>query len=141
MARAATMVPRMQESDIPDSPLDLLLGTQWGEMTEKRATATLEVRPDHTQPAGLVHGGIYATLAESVTSRATSICAPEGHVGLGQSNSTTFLRPVSSGRLNVVATRIHGGRTTWIWDVSISDGDDRLCAVSRVTIAVRPLQR
>jgi uncharacterized protein (TIGR00369 family) len=60
---------------------------------------------------------------------------------MGQSNDATFLRPVSEGHLNAVARPRHRGRTTWVWDVEISDDDERVCALARITIAVRPAQR
>jgi 1,4-dihydroxy-2-naphthoyl-CoA hydrolase len=59
---------------------------------------------------------------------------------MGQSNDTTFLRPVTEGHLNAVACPRHRGRTTWVWDVEISDDDERVCALARMTIAVRPVR-
>jgi len=87
----------------------------------------------------LVHGGLYATLAESLCSAATyRAVSGDGMISMGQSNSTTFLRPITEGHVNALARRRHGGRTTWIWDVEISDDEGRLCALVRMTIAVRP---
>jgi uncharacterized protein (TIGR00369 family) len=54
------------------------------------------------------------------------------------SNHSTFLRPIGQGTIHAVARRRHRGRTTWVWDVELTDDEERLCAVSRVTIAVRP---
>ncbi len=62
----------------------------------------------------------------------------ERGLAVGMSNNTSFLRPITEGTIHARATRIHGGRTTWIWDVEFRDDDDRLCAVTRMTIAVRP---
>ncbi len=91
------------------------------------------------QPHGLVHGGIYPLIAESITSRATGIAvAADGAIAMGQSNSATFLRPITEGTVHATARRRHAGRTTWIWDVEITDDDQRLCALVRMTIAVRP---
>jgi uncharacterized protein (TIGR00369 family) len=59
-------------------------------------------------------------------------------VAMGQSNQASFLRPVSSGTVHAVATARHRGRTTWIWDCELTDDDGRLCALVRMTIAVRP---
>jgi 1,4-dihydroxy-2-naphthoyl-CoA hydrolase len=58
---------------------------------------------------------------------------------MGMSNNTSFLRPMTGGTVHAHATRIHRGRTTWMWDVSFSDDDGRVCALTRMTIAVRPL--
>ncbi len=89
---------------------------------------------------GLVHGGLYASLAESMSSLATAVAVMrEGKVAMGMSNSTSFLRPITQGTVHAHAKRLHGGRTTWIWDVTFSDDEGRTCAVTRMTIAVRPL--
>ncbi|MFN2612303.1 MAG: PaaI family thioesterase [Solirubrobacterales bacterium] len=126
-------------SERPASPFDDLIGTEWGEMGAERATGTLTVEDRHKQIAGVVHGGVFCTLAESITSEATAgKIQGDGNVSLGMSNQTTFLRPVTGGSIHVRARRLHGGRTTWVWDVECRDDEDRLCAVSRVTIAVRP---
>ena len=58
---------------------------------------------------------------------------------VGLSNQTSFLRPITVGSIHAVARPRHRGRTTWVWEVELSDDDDRLCVVSRVTVAVRPL--
>jgi uncharacterized protein (TIGR00369 family) len=57
----------------------------------------------------------------------------------GLSNVTNFLRPITDGSVHAHATRLHRGRTTWVWDVRMSDDADRICAVTRMTIAVRPM--
>jgi uncharacterized protein (TIGR00369 family) len=57
---------------------------------------------------------------------------------MGQANDTTFLRPISDGQINATAHPRHRGRTTWVWDVEIADDEGRVCALSRMTIAVRP---
>jgi uncharacterized protein (TIGR00369 family) len=125
--------------EAPASPFDAHIGTEWLEMDEQTARGRIAVSDFHKQPFGLVHGGLYATLAESVCSEATGrIVGPEGRVPLGQSNSTTFLRPISEGHVNALARRRHAGRTTWVWDVEISDDEGRLCALVRMTIAIRP---
>ncbi len=124
------------------SPFDDLIGTEWGEMTAERGAATLEVADHHMQPYGVVHGGVLATLAEGVASRATHFAlGDEELISMGQSNHTTFLRPITGGTIHVVAHRRHAGRTTWIWDVEVADDDERLCALARVIVAVRPRQR
>jgi 1,4-dihydroxy-2-naphthoyl-CoA hydrolase len=106
--------------------------------TEVRAQAS--VRDELKQPAGLVHGGVYASMAEAMASLATGLSVlPQGLTAMGLSNNTSFLRPVTAGTVHARATRLHRGRTTWVWDVQFSDDDGRLCAVTRMTIAVRAL--
>ncbi|MGA9313064.1 MAG: PaaI family thioesterase [Solirubrobacteraceae bacterium] len=119
---------------------DRLYGLEFVECSETDVRARVAVRDDHKQPAGLVHGGVYASIAESITSIATGMTVvEEGNLAMGMSNNTSFLRPITAGAIHAHAMRIHRGRTTWLWDVSFSDDDGRKCAITRMTIAVRPL--
>lgn len=122
------------------SPFDQHYGLEVEEATDELVRARVPVREYLLQPVGLVHGGVHASIAEALASYGTNVgVVPEGNIGLGQSNHSSFLRPISEGTIHAVARRRHRGRTTWIWDVDLTDDDGRLCAVSRVTIAVRPL--
>jgi 1,4-dihydroxy-2-naphthoyl-CoA hydrolase len=115
------------------------IGTEWVDLDPDEARARIEVKSHHQQPHGVVHGGVFAALAESLCSAATDDAVrSEGMVALGQANSTTFLRPITSGHVNAVGRTRRRGRTTWIWDVELSDDDGRICALVRMTIAVRP---
>ena len=115
------------------------IGVEWIELDPDDARARIAVEPRHLQPYGIVHGGVIASLAESLTSAATyGAVRDEGMVAMGQANDTTFLRPIRDGHVNATATPRHRGRTTWVWDVEISDDEGRPCALSRMTIAVRP---
>jgi uncharacterized protein (TIGR00369 family) len=119
--------------------LGRLIGIEYGEFSPERARARLEVTDDVRQPNGIVHGGVYAALAESLCSRATfEAVTGDGMVAMGQSNHATFLRPIAAGHVNADAVPRHRGRTTWVWDVELSDDDGRSCALVRMTIAVRP---
>ncbi len=115
-------------------------GLEFVEFSATEVRARVAVREEIKQPMGLVHGGVYASLAESMTSLATAVAVmAEGKVAMGMSNSTSFLRPITQGTVHAHAGRLHGGRTTWIWDVTFRDDEGRTCAVTRMTIAVRPL--
>ena len=119
--------------------LDLLIGLEMVEMSDSEVRARLAVRDELKQATGLLHGGVYAAVAESMTSLATFLAvAADGSTAFGLSNSTSFLRPITDGTLHAHATRLHRGRTTWVWDVRAGDDQDRTCALTRVTIAVRP---
>lgn len=119
---------------------DRLYGLELLECSESEARARVVVRDEHKQAAGLVHGGLYASIAESIASLATAATVlEEGNVAMGMSNNTSFLRPMTAGTVHAHATRLHRGRTTWLWDVTFSDDDGRTCALTRMTIAVRPL--
>ena len=102
-------------------------------------TATVPVRPELKQAFGLVHGGVFAAIAESLASMGTFLGVHEqGMHAMGLANSTNFLRPMFDGTIHAIARPFHRGSTTWLWDVEIRDDDGRLCATTRMTIAVRP---
>jgi 1,4-dihydroxy-2-naphthoyl-CoA hydrolase len=103
-----------------------------------RITARLPVVDAVCQPMGIVHGGVYASISETLASVGTANAVrPNGGIPLGMANNTNFLRPVSAGTIHAIGTAFHRGRTSWVWDVEMRDDDGRLCATSRVTIAVR----
>jgi uncharacterized protein (TIGR00369 family) len=115
-----------------------LVGIELQERTEDEVRARVAVRDELKQPAGLVDGGVYATLAEDVCSYATAVAvAEEGRIAMGLANQTSFLRPVTEGHIEAHARARHRGRTTWVWDVEFTDARGRLCALSRMTVAVR----
>jgi 1,4-dihydroxy-2-naphthoyl-CoA hydrolase len=119
---------------------DRLYGLELLEYSDTEIRAQVKVREELKQPVGLVHGGVYAAIAESITSLATAFAVLEqGCMAMGQSNSTSFLRPITEGTVHALATRLHRGRTTWVWDVRFNDDQGRLCALTRMTIAVRAL--
>jgi uncharacterized protein (TIGR00369 family) len=119
---------------------DRLYGLELLECSESEVRAEVVVREEHKQAAGLVHGGLYASIAESISSLATAVVVlEEGQAAMGMSNNTSFLRPITAGTVHAHATRIHRGRTTWLWDVEFSDDHGRTCALTRMTIAVRPM--
>jgi uncharacterized protein (TIGR00369 family) len=98
----------------------------------------LPVTPGVMQPMGIVHGGVYAAIAETLASMGTAFgVRPNGGTPLGQSNNTNFLRPISEGTIHASAHAFHRGRTSWVWDVEMRNDEGKLCATSRVTIAVR----
>lgn len=108
-----------------------------GEVT---ATARMAITDRVKQPFGIVHGGAYAALAESITSRATFMAVAPDLGAVGQANESLFFRPATKGTIRATATALHRGRTSWVWDVRMVDDDDNLCATTRVIIAVRPFR-
>ena len=120
---------------------DRLYGLELLDCSDTEVRARVVVGEQHKQPAGLVHGGVYASVAEAITSIATGMTVlDEGRTAMGMSNNTNFLRPLTKGDVNAHATRIHRGHTTWLWDVTFTDDDGKTCAITRMTIAVRSLQ-
>jgi uncharacterized protein (TIGR00369 family) len=138
-------VPAAVEQGVGSYPaagtLDDVLGFELVEASRDRCRGRFAVDRRVQQPMGLVHGGAYAALAESLASLAThGAVVGGGNVAVGQSNDTSFLRAVTSGVVSAEGTPRHRGRTTWVWDVEFTDDRGRVCALSRVTLAVRPAQ-
>ena len=130
--------PTVSELNRAVQGFDRLYGLELLAFDEHEVRAQVAVRDELKQPAGLLHGGVYASIAESMASLATALAVMgEGNMAMGLSNSTSFLRPITKGVVHAHATRLHRGRTTWVWDVRFSDDAGRTCAVTRMTIAVR----
>jgi 1,4-dihydroxy-2-naphthoyl-CoA hydrolase len=118
------------------------LGLEWLSLTRESAHVRFQAREDLKQPLGLMHGGIYCSVAESIASVATVRAVwGEGKIGSGLSNSASFLRPVTGGTVDVRARcRGHDDRE-WTWSHEFRDERERLCALVDVTIAVRDIPK
>ncbi|HEX3324989.1 MAG TPA: PaaI family thioesterase [Solirubrobacterales bacterium] len=124
------------------SHFDALLGTEWLDDDPEHARVRVAMRDELRQPVGLLHGGVMSSLVESVCSRATALAVMgDGMMAMGQSISVNFIRPVTEGHAEVHAHARHRGRTTWVWEAEVRDAEDRLCALSQMTIAVRPVSK
>ena len=110
------------------APVTGLFDLQIDHSGETEVRARVPVTDALKQPLGLVHGGVYATIADILTARS----------GRAVSNQTSFLRPITGGTIHAVARRRHGGRTTQVWEVDITDDQGRLCALVRTTIYPEP---
>ena len=125
---------------LPTGGFDALYGLELLEVTDELVRAQVAVQEKVKQPFGLVHGGVLAAIAETLASLGTAtVVVPQGMGAMGLSNSTSFLRPITEGTIHARALRRHRGRTTWIWDIEITDDAGRKCALTRMTIAVRPI--
>ncbi|MGA1213753.1 MAG: PaaI family thioesterase [Solirubrobacterales bacterium] len=128
----------MEETRFPPSPFDLLLGTEWVSTEPEDTRARIGMRDELRQPMGILHGGVMASLVESVCSMSTAKAVfADNRVAMGQNISVNFLRPISAGGMEVRAEAIHRGRMTWVWRAQVLDSDGRTCAVAQMTIAVR----
>ena len=119
-------------------PFDALYGLEIETAGADGATGTVPVTDGVRQPAGLVHGGVFASIAEATTSMATWYAVQDlGLTAQGLSNQTSFLRPITAGTVHAAGRARHRGRSTWVWEFDITDDDERLCALVRMTVAVR----
>jgi len=104
---------------------------------KNKVVATMPIGPNHRQQLGYLHGGISVTLAESVASLGTVLNIDASRqMAFGLEINANHLRPKREGQLTAVAIPIHKGRTTHVWEIKISDEQDKLVCISRCTIAV-----
>jgi 1,4-dihydroxy-2-naphthoyl-CoA hydrolase len=121
------------------SDFDVLLGTEWLDDDPDHARVRIEMRDELRQPVGLLHGGVMSSLIESICSRATALAVfDQGMIAMGQSISVSFIRPITEGAAEVHANARHRGRTGWVWDAEVLNEEGKLCALSQMTVAVRP---
>lgn len=116
------------------------LGIEIVEASKERVVATMSVGPKVHQPFGLLHGGASVALAETAASTAGWMnidTSKETVVGL--EINANHLRGKREGVVTAVATPIHVGRRTQVWEIRISDEDGKAVCLSRCTLAVVPL--
>jgi 1,4-dihydroxy-2-naphthoyl-CoA hydrolase len=123
-----------QGRDQVEMGLVKLLGIRVEAASGDRVVLSCPVTADLHQPYGLVHGGVYATLAETAASIAAALWFGDRGKVVGVSNSTDFLRAVRGGALRAEATPLARGRTTQLWQVEIGDDGGRLVAHAKVRL-------
>ncbi len=126
----------MQPTDLPAAPFDTGIGLTYTHLSTDGATAQLTVTPQLHQPMGIVHGGVWCAVVESMSSVSAFVwlSANGGGNVVGVNNSTDFLRAVSEGTVYGVSEPIHRGRLQQLWQVSIRDESDRLIARGQVRL-------
>jgi len=128
--------PTAQQINAALRGFDRLYGLELLDYSEAEVRARVRVRDELKQPAGLVHGGLFAAVAESLASLATALAVlGEGNSAVGLSNNTSFLRPMAAGRVDVTAWPIQQGRTQQLWQVEIVDQAGRLIATGQLRVA------
>jgi 1,4-dihydroxy-2-naphthoyl-CoA hydrolase len=116
-------------------------GLELTEVTGTRVAGSVELGPAHHTPWGVVHGGVYCTVVESAASvGASTAVAERGQFSVGVSNQTDFLRPMTAGRLDVVAEPVQQGKTLQLWLVTLTRADDgKVVARGQVRLQNVPL--
>ena len=117
--------------------LDAQLGMRILEGTGDGLVAEIAISPIHHQPFGIVHGGVYCAMAESVASVSGFLWLEQTGIGgtaVGVNNSTDFLRSVSAGTISIRTSPIHRGRRQQLWAVEFTDADGRALARSQVRL-------
>ncbi|HZY76504.1 MAG TPA: PaaI family thioesterase [Jatrophihabitantaceae bacterium] len=110
------------------------VGFTMPEASGDRVVVQWDVTEAHHQPYGIVHGGVYCAAVEAAASIAGALWFGDRGKVVGVNNNTDFLRAVNSGRLTATATPIHRGRSQQLWQVAITDEQDRLVARGQVRL-------
>ena len=112
------------------------LGIEFVDLTPERVVATMPVDERHHQPLGYLHGGVSVVLAESVASTGAFLNCPPGKVAFGSEINASHVRPKRTGKLRAVGVPAHVGRRSQVWEVRITDEEDKTVCVSRCTVAI-----
>jgi 1,4-dihydroxy-2-naphthoyl-CoA hydrolase len=111
------------------------LGLRFVSATRDQVVAELKIGENHSQPYGIVHGGVHTGIIETTCSVGAAIAAREhGLTVVGLENSTTFLRAARSGILRVTARPLSRGRRTQVWEATVVDESARPLATGRVRL-------
>jgi 1,4-dihydroxy-2-naphthoyl-CoA hydrolase len=135
----------MPEDYTPVVPFDRCFDAQYGlEIVsedvegEGLSRGRVAIGAQHLDQNGIVHGGVFASAAEALASRGTAFAViPHGRMAMGASNDTTRLEPVSGGAVHFEARVLSRADDMWLWTIEARDDAGRLCAHSRVSVAVR----
>mgnify|MGYP001252249293 FL=1 len=119
-------------SNFEGKNLDSFLGHEMIEIKENYVKSKLKIEDHHKQPMGLVHGGIYATLSETICSYGANFL--DKGVFVGVNNNTDFLSSVEDGEILCIAEPIKIGRSYQLWESKIYH-NEKLCAISKVRLS------
>jgi uncharacterized protein (TIGR00369 family) len=114
------------------------LGIEITEATKDRVVATMPIGPKVHQPWGLLHGGASVVLAETVASTGAFLNCSEKEMAVGIEINANHLRGKREGLLTAVATPVHKGRTTHVWEVRVTEEAGKPVCISRCTLAIVP---
>ncbi|GAC1334783.1 MAG: PaaI family thioesterase [Candidatus Dormibacteria bacterium] len=122
-------------------PFERSIGLEVTSATPDRVVGVVDLDPTrHAQPWGIVHGGVYCAIIESLASIGAAInVMPQGKTSAGIENQTSFLRSISSGTVEGIATPIQRGRQMHLWQVEVRDDQGRMVAHGRVRLVIRDL--
>ena len=114
------------------------MGMEFLEFTIERCVATMPVE-GNTQPVGLMHGGAYVVLGESLGSMAANLHAGPGRLAVGVDINATHTRSATSGVVTGVCTPVHLGRSITVHEIVVTDDQGRRCSTIRITNHIKAL--
>ncbi|MGI3130869.1 hotdog fold thioesterase [Halopseudomonas pachastrellae] len=131
----------IERLNVPGPHINTLLDIRIEEAGDNWMRASMPVDQRTHQPYGILHGGASVVLAESVGSIASYACIDSStHYCVGLDVNANHLRAVRSGRVTALATAVHVGRTTHVWDIRLTDEQGNMTCIARLTMAIVPLK-
>jgi uncharacterized protein (TIGR00369 family) len=124
----------MDLRDVPQGRFVESLGLRITEVSGDKVVAEWTATEDHLQPYGIVHGGVYCTVVETLGSYGSAAWYGDRGKVVGVTNSTDFYRAVSGGEMVSVAVPVHQGRSQQVWVVETHDTDGRLVARGQLRV-------
>ena len=112
------------------------MGIEFIEFSVERCVATMPVE-GNTQPVGLLHGGAYVVLGESLGSMAAALHAGAGRIAVGVDVNATHTRSATSGLVTGICTPIHLGRSMTVHEIAVTDDQGRRCSTVRITNLIK----
>jgi uncharacterized protein (TIGR00369 family) len=136
MSTTPSATPRVEPTSLESAGAFVThAGLVLDEVSATYVLGHIELSSDHHTPWGIVHGGVYATAVESAASIGASAAVRDSdQVAVGLTNTTHFLRSLSSGRVHVEAEALYQGRTYQLWRADITDESGRLVAHGEVRL-------
>ena len=126
---SGTVTADQAKAFMADAGLDI------NELTGSRVSGRIELGPEHHTPWGVINGGVYCTFIEATASLGASAAVQDrDKFAVGLTNTTHFLRPITSGAVTVDAVALNQGRTQQLWRVDITDETGRLIAHGEVRL-------
>ena len=126
----------------PTKYMSELLEMEFVQTSSEMMIVRMPITDKVKQPFGILHGGATVALAETAASIGTWLgIDQQNQIAVGLEINCNHLRPVPAGVITATATPLHRGRTTWVWDIRITDEQGKLTAISRCTVAVVPRTR
>ena len=126
-------------NEFSQNTLSATLGIRITDIGERSLTASMPVNESTKQPMGFLHGGASAALAETLGSIAAFMCVDDGNICFGLELNASHLKSKRSGQVIGVATPVRLGSSVQVWEIRISDEEDNLVCLSRLTVAIKKM--
>jgi uncharacterized protein (TIGR00369 family) len=116
------------------------IGIRFTQYDGERIAGEIEIANHHMQPGGVVHGGVYLSIAETVAGAGSQLMVmDEGKTAYGVTVNSQHIAPVTSGKITATGKLIHKGIFKHTWDIEITDKSGKLISISRVTNSIKPI--